>query len=124
MSEFVHDEQPRSARPSTAFIGSRKLCSGTLAVVAIAVKEVNDSDTCETVLVFDDATGCVIDLDLRGDAAEIVARLDIPVPQPIGRYRSRAQDMSRVSNPSPGPGRPKLGVVAREVTLLPRQWAR
>jgi hypothetical protein len=59
-------------------------------------------------LVFDDETGRVIDLDLRGTPDEVVARL------------------SSLAAPSPeiprGRGRPKLGVVPREVTLLPRHW--
>lgn len=44
-------------------------------------------------LVFDDATG---------------AQLDLPLPIP--------------ADPPPSVGRPRLGVVAREVTLLPRHW--
>ena len=33
-----------------------------------------------------------------------------------------ATDDDGAQPPSRGPGRPKLGVVAREVTLLPRHW--
>lgn len=62
-------------------------------------------DPAARILVFDDATGQVIDLDLRGSNAEILARLVPAEDQPA---RSR--------------GRPRLGVVAREVTLLPRHW--
>lgn len=54
---------------------------------------------------FDDQTGQVIDLDLRGTAEEVLSRL---APPPSRGTR--------------GPGRPRLGVVAREVTLLPRHW--
>lgn len=59
-------------------------------------------------LVFDAATGRVIDLDLRGTAQDAAARLAPPAVQPEPERR--------------GPGRPKLGVAAREVTLLPRHW--
>lgn len=69
----------------TAFEGFRRLASGPLDQVVAAV-----SHATGPVLIYDDATGKVIDL---------------PVVQP-GR----------------GPGRPKLGVIAREVTLLPRHW--
>lgn len=92
-----------ASRPCTAFDGSRRLATGTLGEVALAVKAALDSGAVGPVLIFDDATGHVVDLDLRGTAAEIAARLGEPAP-PRGR------------------GRPKLGVTAREVTLLPRQW--
>lgn len=84
----------------TAFDGPRLLATGTLADVALAVKAAGGGG-----LVFEDATGRLVDLDLRGSDAEILARLQPP-----------AQTESR------GRGRPKLGVTAREVTLLPRHW--
>jgi hypothetical protein len=83
----------------TAFDGHQFLATGSLIDVALAAKTAIDAT--RPVLTFDDATGRVVDLDLRGSAAEIAARLD-EVPR--------------------GRGRPKLGVVAREVTLLPRHW--
>jgi hypothetical protein len=61
------------------------------------------------VLVFDDATGKQIDFDLRGSDADITARLQ-------KRFPAAGADAPRT------PGRPRLGVVAREVTLLPRHW--
>ena len=88
-------------RLSTAFDGSSIFARGRLAEVALAVRERLDGRPEATLLTFDDATGRVIDLDLRGTPAEIVARLG---DEPRGR------------------GRPKLGVVAREVALLPRHW--
>jgi hypothetical protein len=95
----------------TAFTGARLLAAGPLAEVAIAVKMASGSTAAEPILVFDDATGRPVDLDLRGSHRDIVARL----PQPAGPVV--------VSAPEPrGRGRPKLGVVAREVTLLPRHW--
>jgi hypothetical protein len=79
----------------TAFVGHRRLATGSLAQVAIAVRDAGDA------LIFADSDGTQIDLDLRGSDAEIRARLE---PSARGR------------------GRPSLGVVAREVTLLPRHW--
>ncbi|CAN7176717.1 DUF2239 family protein [Phyllobacterium sp. LjRoot231] len=84
----------------TAFQGVRKIASGARAEVALAAKRAGD--TGEAVLIFDDMTGKQVEFDLRGSDAEILARLDPAEPRK--------------------PGRPKLGVTAREVTLLPRQW--
>jgi hypothetical protein len=53
------------------------------------------------VLVFDDSTGEQVEIDLRARA--VVAKPQADAPR--------------------GRGRPRLGVVAREVTLLPRHWA-
>jgi hypothetical protein len=88
----------------TAFDGTRRLASGPLAEVALAVKAASEAGAAGPMLTFDDATGRVIDLDLRGTPVDVVARLSQPASEPRGR------------------GRPKLGVVAREVTLLPRHW--
>ncbi|WP_026145598.1 DUF2239 family protein [Pseudomonas asplenii] len=113
-------------KPVTAFAAHRLLSAGPLVEVALAVKAANESDSTRTVLVFDDSTGRVIDLDLRGTKADVIERLSQPPRPPAGRYRPRAQvptepSADRSTEPK-GRGRPKLGVVAREVTLLPRQW--
>jgi hypothetical protein len=86
-----------------AFAGHRLLARGPAAEVVAAVKGATDGG--DTLLTFDTATGAVVDLDLRGDMAAVLARLT-PTSEPEKR----------------GPGRPKLGVTAREVTLLPRHW--
>jgi hypothetical protein len=91
----------------TAFSGSRRIAQGPLGEVALAVKAAAAADPQAQLLTFDDATGRVIDLDLRGSDAAVLARL---VP-------AAAEDL-----PARSRGRPRLGVVAREVTLLPRQW--
>jgi uncharacterized protein len=114
------------SKPSTAFEGHRLLLSGPLVEVALAVKTALENGSPRTFLVFDDATGRVIDLDLRGSKAEIVNRLSRPVRQVGGRYASSpskpAEPVEGEASEPRGRGRPKLGVVAREVTLLPRQW--
>lgn len=95
----------------TAFVGAQRIASGTLSDVAIAVKSrINRADE-PSVLIFSDETGQVVDVDYRGSEEEIRARLtpvsgDTPAPSLTPRGR----------------GRPRLGVVAREVTLLPRHW--
>lgn len=115
------------SRPCTAFDGHRLLLSGPLVEVALAVKTAAASYSPNMILVFDDVTGRVVDLDLRGTKTDIVERLSEPPQTFIGRYRPPPSEVSEpgskdeVSEPR-GRGRPKLGVVAREVTLLPRQW--
>jgi hypothetical protein len=94
----------------TAFEGPRRLVSGPLHQVALAVKRAEQRDA-ERVAIFSDATGRAIDLDLRGSDDEIMARLPA-TPGPAALEAA----------PPRGRGRPKLGVVAREVTLLPRHW--
>jgi len=98
--------------PHTAFHDTNRITGGPLAAVALTVKAALTADPAAAILVFDDTTGKVVDLDLRGDDAEIAAR-----------YAASSSDISTSSDDLPrGRGRPKLGVVAREVTLLPRHW--
>lgn len=101
------------------------LLSGPLVEVALAVKKATESRPSSAILVFDDLTGRVIDLDLRGTKAAVIERLSRPPRRFPGRYRPReseAQRSVRKASEPRGPGRPKLGVVSREVTLLPRHW--
>ena len=98
----------------TAFIDQQRLASGPLAEVALAVMKASRSAAEKTILIFNDANGRPLDLDLRGSERDIVARLPQPAANPP------AEDLA-VPEPR-GPGRPRLGVVAREVTLLPRHW--
>jgi hypothetical protein len=98
----------------TAFEGEQRLVAGLLADVALAVKRA-ERRAAGSIAIFSDATGRAIDLDLRGSDDEIVARLP-PITSP-----SPAAPEETPSEPR-GRGRPKLGVVAREVTLLPRHW--
>ena len=90
----------------TAFAGDRLLVSGPQLEAALSIKAALSRGEPEVILAFDDRTGRQVDFDLRGSDEEIAARLN---PQPEAREETRR-------------GRPKLGVVAREVTLLPRHW--
>ncbi|MDA9547209.1 hypothetical protein ACM43_22765 [Bradyrhizobium sp. CCBAU 45321] len=96
----------------TAFAGQRRLTSGTAGEVALAVKRATQPLD-QPIVIFDDSTGRSIDFDLRGDDREVLARLATLMPQ--------AETAEAPAEPR-GRGRPKLGVVAREVTLLPRHW--
>ncbi|MCE9670760.1 DUF2239 family protein [Myxococcus stipitatus] len=101
----------------TAFDGYRRLASGPLATVALAVKRVADDGMSGTVVIFDDATGRSIDIDVRGTVDEVRARFAPPSSDASGT----AGEPVAEGEPR-GRGRPKLGVVSREVTLLPRHW--
>ncbi len=98
-----------------AFEGERVIESGPLAEVALAVKRAADRKGGHgTILVFDAVTSEPIELDLRGTMADLKRRI-----------ASRAAAPSEMPMPATArraPGRPRLGVVAREVTLLPRHW--
>jgi hypothetical protein len=96
----------------TAFEGMRRLAAGPLSAVALAVRHA--AETAAPITIFSDRTGRPIDLDLRGSDAEILARLP-------AQAAAEEPQQSPASEPR-GRGRPKLGVVAREVTLLPRHW--
>ncbi|OYX13270.1 MAG: hypothetical protein B7Z15_07860 [Rhizobiales bacterium 32-66-8] len=115
-------------RTCTAFVGMRQFASGTRSDVALAVKAQEAEGDSAPILVFDDQSGAVIDFDLRGTQAEVVARLreagdaghavtDAVTDGATGRPSGAPSELSPRTR-----GRPKLGVVAREVTLLPRQW--
>ncbi|WP_441233030.1 DUF2239 family protein [Bradyrhizobium sp. 930_D9_N1_4] len=97
----------------TAFQGPRRLASGPAGEVALVVKRVAPRPD-EPIIIFEDGTGRAIDFDLRGGDREVLARLAKLVPPPV-------EETAPPSEPR-GRGRPKLGVVAREVTLLPRHW--
>jgi hypothetical protein len=106
-------------KPCTAFQGTSRIASGPLIDVALAVKAAMEISPTSSFLTFDDATGAVVDLDLRGATAQIVARL-AERAKAADRSAPRA-DASEAGSPR-GRGRPRLGVVPREVTLLPRHW--
>lgn len=98
----------------TAFGGTRRIASGDLAHVAAKAKE--SVDRGGHVLLFDDDTSQPIELDFRGTPEDVASRLAATTGQD-------APDLPRPDEPPQrGPGRPKLGVVAREITLLPRHW--
>jgi hypothetical protein len=103
----------------TAFAGTRRIAAGALPEVATRIKQAEQLDDAQAspVLVFADVDARPFELDLRGSVADVLARLaHIDSEYPLEAPAIEAQEGTR------GPGRPKLGVVAREVTLLPRHW--
>ncbi|WP_457089738.1 DUF2239 family protein [Microvirga sp. P5_D2] len=99
--------------PYTAFAGSRHVASGDLRHVALKAHESLDKGEQAPLVILDNATCRLVEVDLRGTADDVVKRLPA---------QSDAQAEPEPEDTPRGPGRPKLGVVAREVTLLPRHW--
>ena len=95
-----------------AFHNTRRIASGPLREAALAAREVLERDPGAHVLLFDADTSRRIELDFRGDVEDLLERVEA-----IERPRPETESPTRR-----GPGRPRLGVVAREVTLLPRHW--
>ena len=93
----------------SAFDHHRLIASGPLPEVVRAAKQALETGASEPLLIFDDVSSRQIEIDFRGSIDEVMARL-------VLRDRDSAPTTQR------GPGRPKLGVVAREITLLPRHW--
>lgn len=116
------------SKPCTAFSGSRILLSGPLIEVALAVKCALESCGAKAAAItFDDATGTVVDLDLAGSKPEFLVKLceqatTVAMAASSGLYDTSLPDPGDAGKVPRGRGRPKLGVVSREVTLLPRHW--
>lgn len=110
----------------TCFDGNRRVATGSLQAIALTLKEVRSSGTTNSVLVFDNSTGRTIDIDTRGTDDEVLTRLADSVspsePYTPTDASPSAPPSEPPSNEGRGRGRPKLGVVPREVTLLPRHW--
>jgi hypothetical protein len=109
----MNPQRPPMIETHTAFRGQRLLASGSLAEIALAIRRAGP-DATRPVVIFSDLSGRPIDLDLRGTDDEVLARLPTTASSPPPEDAAPAEPRGR--------GRPKLGVVAREVTLLPRHW--
>ena len=108
--------QPTASDACMAFAGQTCIAIGPLAEVALAAKRLLDDDSTASVLVLDAETSEPMEVDFRGAPAEVVAKLPAmpAMPAPSEGFGAPARPAA--------PGRPRLGVVAREVTLLPRHW--
>src|ERR1044072_2034959 len=95
---------PDQAPGFVAFAGAVRLAAGDLSEGGAASRRALDAYPAAVIVVFNRKTAGVVDLDLRGSEQEVMARHAPAETSPARR------------------GRPKLGVVAREVTLLPRHW--
>ncbi|GKQ53972.1 DUF2239 family protein [Bradyrhizobium sp. Ce-3] len=97
-----------------AFEGEHRIGAGDLPEVARAAKQHLDRGKDAAILVFNGRTSALVDIDFRGSLDDVLARLPKPASSLDGEPATPAAPR--------GPGRPKLGVVAREITLLPRHW--
>ncbi len=93
----------------TAFEGNSQLVHGSLSDVVIKIKKRLGKEGNSSILIFSDSTGKTIDFNFQGNERDIQKRLEIFVSEEVPIDNS-------------GPGRPKLGVISREVSLLPRHW--
>ena len=89
-------------RHCIAFLGTELLAEGELPDVVRAVKAALDRGAVQSIALLDAATGRPVEINFSGTEEEVLQRIP----------RARV----------PGAGRPKPGVVARDVTLLPRHW--
>jgi hypothetical protein len=107
-----------------AFEGSCCLAQGALSEVALQVKTATEARPLARFMVFNASTSEIHDFDHRGTSQEVLARLALthPASQAL-KLSAQPVPLTDAVPPKAGPGRPKLGVVAREVTLLPRHWA-
>lgn len=99
-------------RTCIAFDQSKKVARGPVLEVALKLKEHLKKHPKASFLIFDEATSEAVEVDLRGSPETILRRL------------TEAEEASSAAEkkPASGPGRPKLGVTAKEVTLLPEHW--
>ena len=112
---YPHSEkgvlQLKTEEQFTAFAGSERVAAGDLLGVAQVVKALMAARESRSILVFSDQTGRQVDIDLREVSAETLANHAASIAEPPPAIREPRRR-----------GRPKLGVVGREVTLLPRHW--
>jgi hypothetical protein len=93
----------------TAFDGPSLIAQGCLSDVVLKIKKKIGKLAHTNILVFSDTTGKVMDFNFQGSDSDVQKRLDI---------FTSAEGSAKTE----GPGRPKLGVISREVSLLPRHW--
>ncbi|HQE84782.1 MAG TPA: DUF2239 family protein [Candidatus Hydrogenedentes bacterium] len=110
--------EEHAVQQCTAFEGSRCIASGALADVVGKVKEAMDRDEKASILIFDDYTSELVEVDFRGSVADVLAKLETSAAESGPAVQTPEMDPAAPR----GPGRPRLGVIAREVTLLPRHW--
>ncbi|TDQ66561.1 hypothetical protein ATL17_0559 [Maritalea mobilis] len=96
--------------PCAAFVGSHLVASGPFAEVVHEVKRHHDENPNDMILIFDHKESRPIEVDLRGSMEDVYARLE--------QQKKPLPPKAKVKKP----GRPKLGVVSKEVTLLPKHW--
>ncbi|MDT8324349.1 MAG: DUF2239 family protein [Bacteroidota bacterium] len=128
-----------------AFEGSRCIARGGILEVVRDVKQHIEKHPDASMLLFDDEDARIVEVDFRGSAEQVLARLEAQLSRGEAQLSRGDADVSGEGGKAHafhfgkvhetatvpagdsekkrrGPGRPKLGVVSREVTLLPRHW--
>lgn len=104
--------EPKLGRHYIAFMESKKVASGDVMDVALKVKDLLKNEPKAQILIFDSLTSHQIEIDFRGNTQNVLRRLSSLLGD-----AEESSDSKKL-----GPGRPKLGVTAKEVTLLPDHW--
>jgi len=102
----------QSLPPYTAFADNQEIASGDLREVARQTKLTMNRNAKASILIFDNATSQQVEIDFCGTIKQILSR----IPE------AQTEEAADTTLAARGPGRPKLGVVSREVSLLPRHW--
>lgn len=102
--------QQSDLQTCTAFSSSQRIASGSIKDVALKVKEHLEDHPQAAILIFDNQTSQQVELDLRGTVDAVLKRLE------------KSGFIKEEEPAKGGPGRPKLGVTSKEVTLLPQHW--
>ncbi len=102
------------------FQGNQRLGLGSLENVAMLCFHSQNQDPTTRISVYEDESGRVVDVDFSGTNEEVLARLREPKR---GKETAENTAEERFKRPRRKPGRPKLGVVSREISLLPRHWS-
>jgi hypothetical protein len=113
------------ANTYTAFEAGKIVVRGPLPDVVLGIKRRIGKADHSSILVFSDDTGNTMDFNFQGNEKDVLKRLEVYVGAGAKDAGGAGSARKRPGNPeteNPGPGRPKLGVVSREVSLLPRQW--
>lgn len=100
----------------TAFLEKTCIARGPIESVVTAAKELLDQGKTSRIAIFSDDTGETIEIDFRGTLNDVLSRLTHHPMLPTQIQNEPVENSMR------RPGRPKLGVISREVSLLPRHW--
>lgn len=103
-----------TAKQLIAFANTDRLAFGPPETVVPVVKNYAEANAEHSILIFNTEDSKPIEIDLRGSIADILA--SFPPEESAPTSGTNTDVTNRL------PGRPKLGVTSREVTLLPRHW--
>lgn len=94
-----------------AFHGTRRVSQGAPLEVAGEAKDYLIENPEASLLIFDAVTSTPAEFDFQGSPRDVIQRL-----------KSEFAQVSDSATKPAGPGRPRLGVTSKEISLLPRQW--